>query len=63
MVDDKRNGHWVLRYADGNVWEGRNEDGERNGHWIIRQADGTVLEGPVRERRAERTVGLALPKR
>ena len=45
LVDGQRNGHWVLRYANGNANEGPYVDGERNGHWIVRLANGNVGEG------------------
>lgn len=48
LVDGKQNGHWVLRYADGNVEEGPFVDGEENGHWVLRSAaSGNVYEGPI----------------
>ena len=46
FVVGKRNGHWVLRYADGEVEEGLYVDNEKNGNWVIRLADGGVEEGP-----------------
>ena len=46
LINGKRNGHWVIRFADGNVHEGPYVDGERHGHWVIRHADGSVVEGP-----------------
>ena len=45
-VDDERNGHWVVRLANGQVQEGPYLDGEPNGHWVIRSADGNTMEGP-----------------
>ena len=45
-VNGKRHGHWVLRFADGNVHEGPFVDGKKNGHWVIRLANGNVYEGP-----------------
>ena len=46
LVDGEKNGHWVIRFADGDVAEGPYVDDERNGHWVIRFADGDVAEGP-----------------
>lgn len=43
-VDGKRNGHWVIRYADEDVVEGSYVDGERNGDWIMRSSSGSVTE-------------------
>ena len=47
LVDGKRDGHWVDRFASGQVQEGPYLDGEPNGNWIIRFASGEVQEGPV----------------
>ena len=46
LVDGKMNGHWVIRYANGNVGEGPMVNGERNGHWVWRYPDGYFAEGP-----------------
>ena len=43
----KRNGHWVFRWADGDVFEGPYVNGKQNGHWVFRWASGTVLEGSI----------------
>ena len=45
-LDGRRQGHWVGRFADGNVQEGPFVDGKRHGHWVRRGADGGVAEGP-----------------
>ena len=45
-IDGERNGHWVIRYTDGDVEEGPFVDGARNGHWVTRFADGNIMEGP-----------------
>ena len=42
----KQHGHWVLRYTDGNVWEGPYVDGKMHGHWVNHDPDGSVWEGP-----------------
>ena len=42
----KRQGRWVLRFADGTVEEGPYVAGEKQGRWVLRFADGTVEEGP-----------------
>ena len=42
----KKDGHWVWRYANGDVAEGPYIDGEWHGHWVWRYANGTVAEGP-----------------
>ena len=44
--DGKRHGDWVLRAANGNVFEGPYVDGKRHGDWIVRGSDGDVFEGP-----------------
>ena len=44
-VNDKRQGHWVLRTADGGVQEGPYVDGKKRGPWVLRWADGQVEEG------------------
>ena len=46
IQDGERNGHWVVRQADGIVAEGPYVDGEPNGRWVVRGADGHVEEGP-----------------
>ena len=43
-MNDERNGHWVWRYANGNVWEGQYVDGQMNGNWVGRLASGSVEE-------------------
>lgn len=45
LRNGKRHGDWVLRYADGTVWEGPMVDGKRHGRWVERLADGGVQEG------------------
>ena len=47
LVDGEKNGHWVIRDANGVVTEGPYVDDEPNGHWVIRDADGDVAEGPM----------------
>ena len=47
LMHGKRNGHWVLRYADGSVSEGFYVDGKENGRWIWRWDDGEVWEGSI----------------
>jgi len=42
----RKQGYWVERDADGDVWEGRYVDGEKRGHWVVRFAEGDVWEGP-----------------
>ena len=49
LQDGKRQGQWVIRYADGIVSEGPYVDGERQGQWVIRYAAGRVDEGPYVE--------------
>ena len=44
-----RNGHFVIREADGDVAEGPYVDGERNGNWVVRFANGTVEERLYRD--------------
>ncbi len=38
------NGHWVVRFPDGDVWEGPFVDGEMHGRWVERNADGSSKE-------------------
>lgn len=45
-MDGKFNGHWVMRFASGQVQEGPYVNDEPNGHWVIRFADGNTTEGP-----------------
>ena len=46
FVSGKEHGHWVMRFDDGDVWEGPYVDGKWHGHWVWRFADGGVREGP-----------------
>ena len=46
LQDGQRSGHWVHRWAPGNVEEGPYVDGQRSGHWVHRWAPGNVEEGP-----------------
>ena len=48
MAGGKREGPWVIRFANGVVEEGPYVNGERNGHWVSRLdgLDGGVQEGP-----------------
>ena len=46
LTDGKAHGQWVIRDADGDVWEGPFVDGKRHGQWVLRLADGRVQEGP-----------------
>ena len=58
IVDGKSNGRWVLRSANGDVWEGPYVDGKSNGRWVLRSANGDVWEGPyVDGKRHGRWVG------
>ena len=43
----KLHGRWILRNADGNVWEGMYEAGRRHGQWVLREKDGDLHEGPI----------------
>ena len=43
--DDKKNGHGVYRYADGDVYEGNFKDDERSGHGVYRYTEGKVEDG------------------
>ena len=47
LVGGMKQGHWVERYAEGQVEEGPYVDGRRQGHWVVHCADGTVAEGPM----------------
>ena len=42
----KRQGHWVIREADGDVHKGTFVDGKQHGHWVLRFTNGQVEEGP-----------------
>lgn len=46
LQEGKRQGHWVIREANGTVGEGPFVRGKRNGYWVLRKADGSVREGP-----------------
>ena len=46
IQDGKRQGHFVIRFQNEEVWEGSFVDGKLHGHWSIREADGDVWEGP-----------------
>ena len=46
LRDGKHHGLWVLRNADGDVYEGPYMGGKKNGHWVERFANGNVGEGP-----------------
>ncbi len=41
----KENGHWTVRYTDGEVQEGPFVDGKAHGHWTERNSSGIVEEG------------------
>ena len=49
LQDGKRQGLWVLRFANGGVSEGPYVEGKRHGDWVFRLADGGVQEGPYVE--------------
>ena len=42
VMHGKQNGHWVIRYTDGEVGEGPYVDGKRHGHWVDRWDDGSA---------------------
>jgi len=42
----RKQGHWVERNANGDVFEGAYVDDKRHGPWVLRFADGGVQEGP-----------------
>ena len=44
LQDGKMHGDWVLRFANGLVWEGPFVDGKMHGDWVFRFADGSVEE-------------------
>ena len=46
LLHGKRQGDWVVRYANGDVSEGPYVAGLRHGLWIERRADGAVWKGP-----------------
>ena len=37
--------HGVLKFANGNIYEGNWKDGKYNGHGVCKFADGRVLDG------------------
>ena len=41
----KRQGPWVSRLANGNVWEGSYVDGKSQGQWVVRWPSGHTEEG------------------
>jgi len=41
----RKQGHWVERKANGDVFEGTYKDDKRHGDWVLRLADGSVKEG------------------
>ena len=45
VSEGRRQGHWVVRSADGGGQEGTFVDGKRQGHWVMRSADGGGQEG------------------
>ena len=47
LEDGRQTGHWIQRFASGNVGEGPYVNGVRNGHWVFRFADGGTDEGPM----------------
>lgn len=58
LQDGKRYEKWIVREADGDVWEGSYVDGKRHGDWVWRTADGDVWKGPyVRGKVQGRWVG------
>ena len=42
LIDGKKNGHWIERYAKGFVFEGPYRDGVKHGPWVLRSPDGSV---------------------
>lgn len=48
-VNGIKHGHFVLRFADGDVWQGPYVNGVKHGHWVVRLASGAVGEGPFVE--------------
>lgn len=42
----RKQGRWVVRFADGGVAEGPYVDGKWHGRWVWRYANGNVAEGP-----------------
>ena len=47
LQDGKRYDSWIVREADGDLWEGSYVEGKRHGDWVWHTADGNVWEGPV----------------
>ena len=47
LQEGKMQGHWVLRFANGTVFEGPYVEGKMQGHWVLRFANGNVEEGLV----------------
>ena len=43
MVDGNRQGHWVVRHADGIVYEGPMVDDRRHGRWVRRDSNGYTI--------------------
>ena len=47
LQDGQGTGNWVIRFENGDVYEGPFVDGQLNGHWVLRWASGTIGEGPI----------------
>ena len=45
FLNGKRNGPWVIEWADGGVVRGPYVDGKQHGQWVIEDADGDVSHG------------------
>ncbi len=45
--DGKRQGQWLIRKHDGEVWSGTYVDGKRQGVWLERYPDGSVTKGAM----------------
>ena len=46
LLNGKREGHWMERFATGTLSEGPYVEGKRHGHWVARFPDGGSSEGP-----------------
>ena len=49
LEDGRRHGQWVIRFANGDVWEGPFVEGRMHGDWVVRWPSGSGEEGPYVE--------------
>ncbi len=59
-MDDKKNGSGVLRYDNGDVYEGQWKNNQRNGKGIYHYKNGDVFEGEFKD--DKKVAGLGILK-